>query len=84
MSASNLVTVQSLKGSYGGTPVLQGIDLSNGFGQIIAVIGRNGMGKTTLMQTLVGLVSASSGSIHFDGSDIVLLSANRRARNGIG
>lgn len=84
MSAGNLITVTSLKGGYGGTPVLQGIDLSIGFGEIIAVIGRNGMGKTTLMRTLIGLVSASSGSIQFDGSDITLLSADQRARKGIG
>lgn len=84
MPASDLLTVTGLKGGYGGNPVLQGVDLSIRSGEIIAVIGRNGMGKTTLMRSLIGLVSATAGVVKFDGTDITQASADRRARMGIG
>ena len=53
-------------------------------GEIVAVIGRNGMGKTTLMRTLTGLLRASAGTIHLGGRDLTTASADQRARAGIG
>ena len=53
-------------------------------GEIVAVIGRNGVGKTTLMKTLIGILGTLHGEIEFNGQDISRLSASRRARLGIG
>jgi branched-chain amino acid transport system ATP-binding protein len=84
MTSEPHLSVEGLRGGYGGEPVLQGVDLSVGRGEIVAVIGRNGMGKSTLMRALIGLLPASAGSIILDGQDIAQIPANRRARLGIG
>jgi urea ABC transporter ATP-binding protein UrtE len=73
-----------LKAGYGGKPVLQGADFTVRHGEIVAVIGRNGVGKSTLMKALIGLLPATGGSILFQGEAVEGLSANRRARLGIG
>jgi branched-chain amino acid transport system ATP-binding protein len=79
-----LLKVAGLSGGYGAETVLQGVDLEMAPGEIIAVIGRNGVGKTTLMRTLAGLLRPRSGSIRLGGEDVTALSADRRARRGIG
>jgi len=84
MPDGDLLAVKNLKSGYGATPVLQGVDLVVKPSEIVAVIGRNGMGKTTLMRSLIGLVSASDGLVHFDGINITQNSADKRARLGIG
>ena len=58
--------------------------MSIGEGEIVAVIGRNGVGKTTLMKTLIGIIGTLHGKIEFNGRDISRLSSSRRARLGIG
>ena len=82
--AEPLLTVHGLRGGYGGTPVLQGVDLDVPTGEIVAVIGRNGVGKTTLLRTLMGLLPASAGTVRLRGVDLGPLAAHRRARLGIG
>ena len=67
MSGELLLSVRALRAGYGGKPVLQGIDLDVRRGEIVAVIGRNGVGKSTLMKTLIGLLPASTGSARFRG-----------------
>ncbi len=79
-----MLRVSSLRGGYGGKPVLQGVDLDVQPGEIVAVIGRNGVGKTTLMRSLIGLLPAPAGSIRFRDAPIERLSAFRRARLGLG
>jgi len=61
MSDTALLSVEGLCGGYGGEQVLQGVDLSLDAGEIVAVIGRNGVGKSTLMRTLTGLLSSQRG-----------------------
>jgi branched-chain amino acid transport system ATP-binding protein len=73
-----------LSARYGATPVLRGISFSVGKGEIVAVIGRNGVGKTTTMRCLIGLLRASAGRIHYQGKDITSLTPDDRARLGIG
>jgi len=73
-----------LRAGYGGKPVLQGVDLTVREGEIVAVIGRNGVGKSTLMKTLIGLLPVAGGTIVMAGADIGTLPAHRRARLGIG
>lgn len=84
MSEEPLLSVRALRAGYGGKPVLQGIDLTVRRGEIVAVIGRNGVGKSTLMKTLIGLLPASAGGVQFRGQSIERLPAHRRARQGIG
>jgi urea ABC transporter ATP-binding protein UrtE len=79
-----ILTALKLRSGYGGKPVLQGIDMDVREGEIVAVIGRNGVGKSTLMRTLIGLLPPTEGSIVFNGQDVSSLVAHRRARLGIG
>lgn len=84
MPAELLLEANSLHTGYGGTPILQGIDLAVSKGDIVAVIGRNGVGKTTLLKCLIGLLPATNGRINYRGADLTGLSADQRARQGIG
>ncbi len=84
MSETQLLDVVGLHGGYGSETVLQDVELSIAAGEIVAVIGRNGVGKTTLMRTLAGLLRPRAGTISFGGEDITSLSADKRARRGIG
>lgn len=79
-----LLQVSNLKSGYGRTRILNGISFQAKRGEVLAVIGRNGVGKTTLMKTLIGLLPVMSGEIQFDGGALTGLTAARRARHGIG
>ena len=79
-----VLSASKLRSGYGGKPVLQGVDMDVREGEIVAVIGRNGVGKSTLMRTLIGLVPPTEGSIVFKGEDVSAMVAHRRARLGIG
>jgi branched-chain amino acid transport system ATP-binding protein len=79
-----LLEVQDLRAGYGAGDVLQGVGLSLAPGEIVGVLGRNGVGKTTLMRSLIGLLPARAGRIAFQGADLTRESADRRARRGIG
>jgi urea ABC transporter ATP-binding protein UrtE len=79
-----VLSTLKLRSGYGGKPVLQGIDMDVREGEIVAVIGRNGVGKSTLMRTLIGLLPPTEGSIVFKGRDVSSLVAHHRARLGIG
>lgn len=84
MPDSMLLRTENLHTGYGSKPVLQGVDLKVKQGEILAVIGRNGVGKSTLMKSLIGLLPVSKGSIHLGGSNISGLPSFKRARLGIG
>ncbi|GAA2860447.1 branched-chain amino acid transport system ATP-binding protein [Aminobacter niigataensis] len=79
-----LLNIKGLRAGYGGKPVLQGIDLSVSKGEIVAVIGRNGVGKSTLMKSLIGLVDSMAGTIQLGSTELTGLTPFRRARLGIG
>ena len=70
MATSALLAVQGLHAGYGKTEVLRGVDLTVRPGEIVAVLGSNGVGKSTLNRTLSGVVRARAGAIHFDGVPI--------------
>lgn len=76
--------VDHLWSGYGSIAILQGVDLHIGDGEIVAVLGPNGVGKTTLMRTLAGSLTAQRGSVKFDGRDITAMPSHLRARAGIG
>ncbi len=79
-----MLSVHDLSVSYGATPVLHGINLEVNDGEIVAVIGRNAAGKTTLIKAIMGLLPIRSGTLSLDGKDIASLPAYRRARRGLG
>ena len=84
MTDRSLLDVSGLISGYGKETVVQGVDFSVDPGELVAVIGRNGVGKSTLMRTLIGLTKARSGRITFEGRDISNAGADERARAGIG
>ena len=79
-----VLSVHGLRAGYGGKPVLQGVELEVRRGEIVAVIGRNGVGKSTLMRALIGLLPPMEGEVRFAGSEIGTLAPHQRARRGIG
>jgi branched-chain amino acid transport system ATP-binding protein len=79
-----LLEVRGLCAGYGRARVLHDLELSVRRGETLVVIGRNGVGKTTLLETLIGLTTHQAGEIRFDGRRIEALPAHRRNRLGIG
>ncbi len=79
-----MLRVNDLAVSYGATPVLRGLSLSVDSREIVAVIGRNAAGKTTLLKAIMGLLPAGSGTISLDAEDLTSLPAHHRARRGLG
>ena len=79
-----MLEVSDLRSGYATGDVLQGIGVTVEAGEVVGVLGRNGVGKTTLMRSVIGLLSARGGSIRFKGEDITREAAYRRARRGIG
>ena len=79
-----LLDVQGLNTYYGMSHVLQGISLTVEKGEIVALLGRNGMGKSTTLKSIIGLVKPKSGSVVFGGKDITGYPPYKVARAGIG
>jgi urea transport system ATP-binding protein len=78
------LTVKGLNQFYGGSHTLWDVDLQVPAGSRMCLMGRNGMGKTTLLKCIMGLQAVSSGAIEFERSDLVKCAAEQRARLGIG
>lgn len=81
---SAILSTENLVAGYGEASVLAGISLTIAEGRTLALLGRNGTGKTTFVNTLAGVTTHHSGSIHLVGRDITRLRADRRAAAGIG
>ena len=81
---TELLKVEGLRAGYGEAVVVQGISLALEAGQSLALLGRNGTGKTTLLNTLVGVTRRHAGRITLAGQDITALPPHRRAAAGIG
>jgi len=79
-----LLRVRGLRAGYGESVVIDGIDLTLDEGRSLALLGRNGTGKTTLLATLVGVTRHRGGSIHLAGRDLTPLRADQRAAAGLG
>ena len=78
-----LVEARGLHAYYGASHVLHGVDFAVGRGEALGLMGRNGMGKTTLLKTLLGLVRARAGSVRVKGEDMTGAPTYRLARRGI-
>ena len=79
-----MLTIKALNQFYGGSHTLWDVDLSIPAGARMCLMGRNGMGKTTLLKCVMGLHASSSGEVTFDGSDLLKRPAEQRAKLGIG
>jgi urea transport system ATP-binding protein len=79
-----MLRVENLSVSYGAVEALSGVSFSMGPGEVLAVMGRNGVGKTTLMKSLVGLLKSRTGEIFYEGVPLSKLPAYHRVRKGIG
>ena len=78
-----LLQARGLEAGYGAGAVLRGVDLELAEGRTLALLGRNGMGKTTLLRTLMGLLAPRRGSVRLDGREIAGEPAQRIARLGV-
>ena len=79
-----MLAVKGINQFYGGSHILWNVDLSVPQGSLVCLLGRNGMGKTTLLKCIMGLLKVRSGSISFEGVDLLKRPVEERARIGIG
>ena len=80
----SLLLLEEVETCYGAAQALFGVSLSVGKGEVVALMGRNGMGKTTTIRSILGLTPARTGRIAFNGTDVTALLPHRIARLGIG
>ena len=83
LEVAPLLKVDSLHAGYGRIPVLQGVSFSVQPGEVVGMLGHNGMGKTTLLKAIMGYIPATSGTVGWDGRDITALESHERANLGI-
>jgi branched-chain amino acid transport system ATP-binding protein len=79
-----ILEVESLHAGYGRIGILAGVSFSIARGELVGVLGHNGMGKTTLLKALIGELQASAGVIRYEGRDVTRVRTAHRARAGIG
>jgi urea transport system ATP-binding protein len=79
-----MLRVEHLQVSYGETQILRDVDLEIGPGQVVCLMGRNGVGKTTLLKSIMGLLRPRGGRVLFEGRDLTRAAPYVRARSGIG
>ena len=82
-AASQLLRVEGLCSGYGRSQVLFGMELQIGPGEIVGLLGRNGMGKTTFVRSVMGLIKPTQGQVVFGGLSMTGMAAHRVARHGI-
>jgi len=84
LAAEALLKVDGLNQYYGGSHILRNLGFEARIGEVTVVLGRNGVGKTTLLKSLMGVVPAKTGSVKLDGADITKATPYERVRRGIG
>ncbi len=80
----SMLTIEGLDVAYGESQVLWGVDLAVPPASVVCLMGRNGVGKTTLLKSVMGTLPARGGRVRFDGADVTRWPSDRRARAGIG
>jgi branched-chain amino acid transport system ATP-binding protein len=80
---ASLLTLRGISAGYDSSSVLHEIDLEIGAGEVVALLGRNGVGKTTTLRTIMGTLTARRGTIIFDGQDITRFTTHRINQSGI-
>jgi urea transport system ATP-binding protein len=79
-----MLEIKSLSAGYGQSQVLHGIDLNVAPGEIVAVVGRNGMGKSTLMKALMGIIPATAGQVLVGDTEVTAMPSHARVARGLG
>src|SRR6188768_2793121 len=79
-----MLTLSGINVFYDGSRILRGVNLQVPEKSLVCLMGRNGVGKTTTLKSIVGLAPTSAGAVKLDGEDLTGLSADARARKGIG
>ncbi len=82
-ATEEMLSIKGLKTSYGQIEALHGVDIRINSGEIVSLVGANGAGKSTLLMTISGLQPTDSGSINFEGKDLLKMSTDQRVANGI-
>ncbi len=80
----SMLTIENVSVNYGGSRILNEVDLTVGAGQVVCLMGRNGVGKTTLLKAIMGTLKARTGRILFEDKDITRSPSHQRAQAGIG
>jgi urea transport system ATP-binding protein len=83
LATDAILQVTDLHAGYGQSEVLHGLNFNVAPAEIVVVVGRNGMGKSTLMKSLIGMVPVKSGQIQLDGTDVTQFKSHRRVAKGI-
>jgi branched-chain amino acid transport system ATP-binding protein len=76
--------LETLSAGYGGVPIVREVSLAVGSGDVVGIVGRNGVGKTTLVKTIAGLLRPTGGRIRLQGQDVTNVGAEEMARRGMG
>ncbi len=84
LAAQPLLEIRGLKSGYGRIPILDGVDLSVAEGTIVGILGHNGMGKSTLLRTLIGHLKTTGGTIVFGGKNLNAVKTHARVQCGLG
>ena len=79
-----MLRINNLQVNYGESAILRDISLEVPAGQVVCLMGRNGVGKTTLMKSIMGLLKSKQGQVYFEDAEMTHWSASQRARAGIG
>ena len=84
MNKNLLIKIENISSGYGSTVIVNNFSFEVEQGQILSITGSNGMGKTTLMKTIMGLIDAKEGKITYKDQDLTISSPDHRSKNGIG
>src|ERR1700744_3629198 len=82
-SSAPILSVQNLEAWYGESHILHGINFQVSPGEVVTLLGRNGAGKTSTLKSVMGIIGKRSGSIRFDGKELIKATSDRIARLGI-
>jgi branched-chain amino acid transport system ATP-binding protein len=82
-AGGQVLSVQNLEAWYGESHILHGVNFNVNAGEVVTLLGRNGAGKTTTLKSIMGIIGKRSGSINFDGREIIRATSDRIARMGI-
>jgi branched-chain amino acid transport system ATP-binding protein len=82
-AAAPVLSVQNLQAWYGESHILHGIDFNVNAGEVVTLLGRNGAGKTTTLKSVMGIIGKRTGSIKFDGNELIRATSDKIARQGI-
>jgi len=83
LSPTPLLTVEDLQAWYGESHVLHGVNFNVRSGEVVTLLGRNGAGKTTTLKAIMGIVTKRTGSVRYEGNELIALTSDRIARHGI-